>query len=301
MAVSRKPKPARKPASKVRAKPKAAGRKARPAKARPTAATRKSAAPAKKLPPPTLKPPAGVRIEAPTLAAAPRDPHPPRARVPRPAASPLRQAPAGTAGAARRPAGQARRGLAAGLPRRDRERARRRLAGGAAAQADLLDRRVEITGPVDRKMIINALNSGAQRASWPTSRTRLTPTWANMIEGQRNLRDAIRRTIGFTDPATRQAVPAGRQAGGAARASARLAPRREARAGRRRADVRARCSISASTSSTTRSELLERGSGPYFYLPKMESHLEARLWNDVFLRAQAALGVPRAARSRPRC
>ena len=159
----------------------------------------------------------------------------------------------------------------------------------APAPADLTDRRVEITGPVDRKIVINALNSGAQvfMADFEDANA---PTWANVIEGQRNLADAVRRTIELVTP--------------------------EGREYRLRDDtatlvVRPRgwhlvesnfvvddAPISASLFDFglylfhNANALRERGTGPYFYLPKLESHLEARLWNDAFVEAQRLLGIP---------
>ena len=159
----------------------------------------------------------------------------------------------------------------------------------APPPADLEDRRVEITGPTERKMVINALNSGARgfMADFEDSNS---PTWANMIGGQVNLSDAIDRHDRVRR-ARRQRVPARRRGRDAARAPARLAPAREAPAGRRRADRRRASATSASTSSTTPSGCSTPAAGPYFYLPKMESHLEARLWNDVFEFAQESLGI----------
>src|SRR5216684_638167 len=130
---------------------------------------------------------------------------------------------------------------------------------------DLRDRRVEITGPVDRKMIINALNSGANvfMADFEDSNS---PTWNNNIEGQHNLRDAVRGTIRYESPEGK------------------------------------RYQVGPSPASLfdfglfffhNAKALLGKGTGPYFYLPKMESHLEARLWNDVFCFAQDELAVPR--------
>jgi malate synthase len=160
----------------------------------------------------------------------------------------------------------------------------------APLSADLLDRRVEITGPVDRKMIINALNSGAKvfMADFEDS---TTPTWENVIDGQMNLRDAIRRTITFEDKSTgksyklneRPAVLFVRSRGWHLDEAHVLVD------GER---------ISGSLFDFglyvfhNAKELLTRGSGPYFYLPKMESHLEARLWNDVFVKAEKELGIP---------
>ena len=150
---------------------------------------------------------------------------------------------------------------------------------------------MEITGPVDRKMIINALNSGASvfMADFEDSNS---PTWQNNLEGQVNLRDAVDGTISFTSPE------------GKSYATQRQVWRRcwcALAAGIWTKDIfwwmasrsPPRCSISACTSSTTRKALIDKGTGPYFYLPKMESHLEARLWNDVFCFAQDELGIPR--------
>ncbi len=156
---------------------------------------------------------------------------------------------------------------------------------------DLLDRRVEITGPVDRKMIINALNSGAKvfMADFEDSST---PTWTNLIDGHINLRDAIRRAITYSDPST------GKQYKLNPRTAVLFLRPRGWHLEERHMLVDGE-PISGSLFDFglylfhNARELLSRGSGPYFYLPKMESHLEARLWNDVFLRAQRELGLPR--------
>ncbi|MGE5732002.1 MAG: malate synthase A [Gemmatimonas sp.] len=159
-----------------------------------------------------------------------------------------------------------------------------------AAPRDLDDRRVEITGPVDRKMMINALNSGA-RVFMADLEDALSPTWDNVIEGQNNLMDAVRRELALEtgdgkrydlddDIATLVVRPRGWHM---VESHVRIdeAP------------------ISASLFDFglyffhNARELIQRGTGPYFYLPKMENHLEARLWNDVFNSAQDALGVPR--------
>ena len=155
---------------------------------------------------------------------------------------------------------------------------------------DLLDRRVEITGPVDRKMIINALNSGAKvfMADFEDS---TTPTWDNLMEGQINLRDAIRRTITFEDEKTgksyklieRPAVLFVRARGW------HLEERHVLVDGEPMSGSLFDFGLYAFHNAK---ELLARGSGPYFYLPKMESHLEARLWNDVFVKAERELGIP---------
>ena len=155
--------------------------------------------------------------------------------------------------------------------------------------ADLADRRVEITGPVERKMMINALNSAA-RVFMADFEDANTPTWANVIDGQVNLVDAARGTIDFTnpdgkhyalgeDPATLMVRPRGWH----------LVERHVTVDGR---------PISASLFDAglylfhNASVTVAMGSGPYFYLPKLEGHLEARLWNDVFLHIQEALGFP---------
>jgi malate synthase len=159
----------------------------------------------------------------------------------------------------------------------------------APAPADLEDRRVEITGPTDAKMVINALNSGVN-CFMADFEDALSPTWQNVVEGQANLMDAVRRTLHL-------------EAGG-----------KEYRLNERTAVLLVRPRgwhlperhllvdgepVSASLFDFgvffyhNAQELLNRGSGPYFYLPKLESHPEARLWNDVFNHAQDALGIPR--------
>ncbi|MGI9611180.1 MAG: malate synthase A, partial [Acidimicrobiia bacterium] len=153
---------------------------------------------------------------------------------------------------------------------------------------DLQDRRVEITGPVDRKMIINALNSGAKvfMADFEDANS---PTWANIVEGQVNLTDAVRRTIRLEqadkvyelgpDPATLMVRPRGWHL------------------------VERHITVNGEPVSASLLDfglylfhnaryLRENDSGPYYYLPKLESHLEARLWNDVFVAAQEELGIP---------
>ncbi|MEO5959768.1 MAG: malate synthase A [Opitutaceae bacterium] len=156
--------------------------------------------------------------------------------------------------------------------------------------ADLLDRRTEITGPVDRKMAINALNSGAQ--CWMADfEDANSPTWENVIEGQINMRDAIRRTIAFTSAEGKKYALKEKTATIVARPRGWHLDEKHVLLGGKR--------VSASLFDWglyffhNANPLLAHGSGPYFYLPKLESHLEARLWNDVFLHAQAALGIPR--------
>ncbi len=156
---------------------------------------------------------------------------------------------------------------------------------------DLLDRRVEITGPVDRKMIINALNSGANvfMADFEDSNT---PTWANQMEGQLNLMDAVRRTITYSDPASGKSYKLNE------RTAVLLVRPRGWHLDERHVLVDGQPMSGALFDFGlyffhNAKELLARGTGPYFYLPKLESHLEARLWNDIFLHAQDKLGVPR--------
>jgi malate synthase len=153
---------------------------------------------------------------------------------------------------------------------------------------DLLDRRVEITGPVDRKMIINALNSGANvfMADFEDANA---PTWANCVEGQLNLYDAVRRTITFESGSKKYAL-------NEKTATLLVRPRGwhlvEKHVFVDGEPVSASLFDFALYFFHNAKELVARGSGPYFYLPKMESHLEARLWNDVFVRAQEELGMP---------
>ena len=155
---------------------------------------------------------------------------------------------------------------------------------------DLEDRRVEITGPVDRKMIINALNSGANvfMADFEDSNS---PTWLNCINGQRNLYDAVRKTITYTDPDSQKTYRLNDET-----AVLMVRPRGwhldEAHV------LIDTMPISASLFDAllylfhNATALLEQGPGPYVYLPKLESHLEARLWADVFHDAETLLGLP---------
>src|SRR5580704_2985185 len=155
---------------------------------------------------------------------------------------------------------------------------------------DLLDRRVEITGPVDRKMIINALNSGASvfMADFEDSNA---PTWSNNIEGQDNLRDAVRGTIRYESPEGKQYQI------GPNPATLIVRPRGW------HLDEKHFLVDGKPISGAlfdfglfffhNVKNLLAHGTGPYFYLPKMESHLEARLWNDVFNFSQDYVGIPR--------
>ena len=155
---------------------------------------------------------------------------------------------------------------------------------------DLLDRRVEITGPVERKMVINALNSGANMfmADFEDSNS---PTWSNNILGQVNVRDAVRGDIAYASPEGKQY---------------KLNPRTAVLLVRPRGWHLEEAHVLIDGEPVSGSlfdfalfffhnakTLLAKGTGPYFYLPKMQSHLEARLWNDVFLLAQNHCGVPR--------
>jgi len=160
----------------------------------------------------------------------------------------------------------------------------------APIPADLQDRRIEITGPAERKMIINALNSGANvfMADFEDS---ITPTWMNMIDGQINLSDAVRRTISYTDPTSgknyklneKTAVLLVRPRGW------HLDEAHVAVDGRPMAGGIFDFGLFFFRNAKAQ---MAAGTGPYFYLPKMESHLEARLWNDIFTYAQKKLGIP---------
>src|SRR5438445_4094656 len=159
----------------------------------------------------------------------------------------------------------------------------------AAAPADLQDRRVEITGPVERKMMINALNSGA-RVFMADFEDALSPTWDNVVQGQANLQDAVRGTLDYTSPDGRVYQLGERTATLMVRPRGWHLPERHVHfAG---APVAASLFDFGLHFFHNARALLERGSGPYFYLPKLESHLEARWWNDVFVYAQNALNIP---------
>ena len=160
----------------------------------------------------------------------------------------------------------------------------------AAAPADLVDRRVEITGPPERKMTVNALNSGA-RVWLADLEDASTPHWANVVGGQVNLRDAIRREVDFSSPdGKRYALGEGRLATIVMRPRGwHLEERNVQVDGEPVAGALVDFGLYFFHNAA---ELLARGSGPYFYLPKLESHLEARLWNDTFVLAQDELGVP---------
>ncbi len=160
----------------------------------------------------------------------------------------------------------------------------------APIPADLHDRRVEITGPVDRKMVINALNSGAKMfmADFEDSHS---PTWKGTLEGQINMRDAVDRTIAFTSPE-----------GKAYKLNEKIATLLVRPRGWHLNEKHFIVDGKPAPGGIfdfglyffhNAKELIARGTGPYFYLPKMEGHLEARLWNDVFCLAQDELGIPR--------
>ena len=161
----------------------------------------------------------------------------------------------------------------------------------APIPADLQDRRVEITGPVDRKMVINALNSGANcfMADFEDSHS---PTWRGTIQGQLNLRDAVDGVIEYVAPDTKKRYS--------------LQPKTAVLMVRPRGWHLPERHVLVDGELMSASlwdfalylfhnaqRLVERGTGPYFYLPKLQSHLEARLWNDVFCEAQDELGLPR--------
>ena len=161
----------------------------------------------------------------------------------------------------------------------------------APLPADLLDRRVEITGPTDRKMVINALNSGANvfMADFEDANT---PSWDNLIEGQLNLIDAVRRTITYDDPQSKKHYA--------------LNPKTAVLIVRPRGWHLPEGHVLLDGAPITGAlfdfglyffhnakELLKRGTGPYFYLPKLESRFEAKLWNDVFVYSEEALGIPK--------
>ena len=160
----------------------------------------------------------------------------------------------------------------------------------APVPADLQDRRTEITGPTDRKMIINALNSGA-KVFMADCEDATSPTWANVLLGQANLRDAVNRVIDFTSPEGKKYALAEKVA------TLMVRPR-----GWHLVEKHVRVDGRPMSGSLfdfglyffhNARALVSRGSGPYFYLPKLESHLEARLWNDVFVYAQDQMQIPR--------
>ncbi len=160
----------------------------------------------------------------------------------------------------------------------------------APSPSDLTRRVVEITGPVDRKMIINALNSGADvfMADFEDS---TSPTWDNLVGGQVHLRDAARGEMTYVDPRTDKHYRL------ADRVATLIVRPRGLHLHERGFTIEGRAVPGALFDFGlflfhNAAALIKRGSGPYFYLPKLESHLEARLWNDLFVHAQRALGLP---------
>jgi malate synthase len=161
----------------------------------------------------------------------------------------------------------------------------------APAPADLQDRRVEITGPVDRKMIINALNSGAQ-VFMADFEDATSPMWGNLVGGQANLIDAVRRTISYVAPET------GKQYALKAPLATLMVRPRGFHLPERHFVVDGRPIPGMLFDFGmylfhNAAALKAAGTGPYFYLPKMQSHLEARLWNHIFVHAEQALDIPR--------
>lgn len=155
---------------------------------------------------------------------------------------------------------------------------------------DLLDRRVEITGPVDRKMVINALNCGA-KVFMTDFEDANSPTWSNNVEGQINLKDRWDGKIDFTDPVSGKAYKLGPNP------AVLIVRPRGWHLNENHLEIDGEpCSGSLFDFGLyffhNAKKQIAMGSGPYFYLPKLESHLEARLWNDVFVMAQKALGLP---------
>jgi malate synthase len=154
----------------------------------------------------------------------------------------------------------------------------------------LQDRRVEITGPTDRKMVINALNSGA-RCFMADFEDANSPTWHNMVEGQRNLTDAIERTIEFDDPESGKEYRLDEDP------AVLLVRPRGWHLPEKHLEVDGEA-VSGSLfdfglyAFRNAATLLERGFGPWFYVPKLQGHLEARLWNDVFSYSEERLGIP---------
>jgi malate synthase len=159
-----------------------------------------------------------------------------------------------------------------------------------AIPADLLDRRVEITGPTDRKMMINAFNSGAN-VFMADCEDSLSPTWENLIQGQANLMDAVRRTLTFTSPEGKHYRLNDRTAILIVRPRGWHLPEKHWQlAG---SPVPGALVDFGLYLFHNAAELVARGSGPYFYLPKLENHLEARLWARVIAFSEEALGLPR--------
>jgi malate synthase len=158
----------------------------------------------------------------------------------------------------------------------------------AGIPADLLDRRVEITGPTDRKMVINALNSGA-KVFMADCEDSLCPSWPNVIQGQVNLYDAVRRQIRFTGPEGKVYQLRDRTATLLVRPRGwHLQEKHWLLDGELVPGAFVDFGLYLFHNAA---ELKTRGTGPYFYLPKLESHLEARLWNDVFRYSEDRLGI----------
>jgi malate synthase len=160
----------------------------------------------------------------------------------------------------------------------------------AGVLPDIQDRRVEITGPVDRKMIINALNSGASvfMADFEDANT---PKWDNNIQGHLNLRDAIRRKIDYVSAEGKDYKLGAKTATLFVRPRGWHLPEKHVTVDGK--PISGGIFDFALYFFHNAKELIARGGGPYFYLPKLESHREARLWNDIFIAAQERLGVPR--------
>lgn len=155
---------------------------------------------------------------------------------------------------------------------------------------DLQDRRVEITGPVDRKMVINALNSGA-KMFMACFEDASSPTWENMIHGQKNMKDAMNKTITFENKSNGKKYALNEEV-----ATLLVRPR-----GLHMTEKHVEIDGDQVSGSFfdfglyffhNAQEAINRGTGPYFYLPKLESYLEARLWNDIFIFAEEALNIP---------
>jgi malate synthase len=161
----------------------------------------------------------------------------------------------------------------------------------ASLPKDLLDRRVEITGPVDRKMVINALNSGAN-VFMADFEDACSPYWSNIVEGQINLKDRWDNRLSFVDPETKKSYALGQKP------AVLIVRPRGWHLNEEHMQVDGR-SVSGSLFDFgmyffhNARKAIAAGSGPYFYLPKLETHREARLWNDVFIFAQERLGLPR--------
>jgi len=160
----------------------------------------------------------------------------------------------------------------------------------APLPSDLVDRRVEITGPVERKMIINALNSGASvfMADFEDS---TAPTWDNVVDGQVNLRDAVRGTIAYDDPGTHKSYRLANRT-----AVLMVRPRGwhliESHVAVDAAPIPAALFDFGVFVFSNATALVAKGTGPYVYLPKLQSHLEARLWNEIFVHTESTLALP---------